>query len=674
MKFLYSLLTLLCCTGLALAQAPTNNPVEDLYPGQYGWTNDLAWATVFDITTYGGAGDSLTDNLAAFNLARDAAFAAGGGVVYFPPGVYVFSDHIFLRQGVVLRGATPANTVAHDPSFELPSRLVFPKYEFVKAGNGTPDSTAFKTIRSMSPNTDGNLGLVYLDVNRATIYFATKFGAQRYIDAAKNYIGTNKNILILGIRSNNAAVIRDTAIVQNGLGANVPTGQQNGWQRMPNRFIGNLNIEVSENCLIANSRFNDRITDDFSQSGYKLSSGTVVGDTAGTWFRYSDKSAIFLNTQMPDLTYWAADSAKAPFWFRPGNVVRDNWIYRTKRDGIQASGNGLLIKNNIVEDNPVKSLALSPTGTGIGQGFDYNGNRSIWIRGGNNVVVEDNRVTGHQQRSGNYASNDGEGIVADNQGSIINGLLVRNNDITCNWAGVYDVPMLQNILYIKNTVRPNNTSSQVGMLLVSKLGGYEGRNWCKTCIMDSNDIVRTGPARGINWDLESSPNLYIMNNRQVSPTGTIMTGGFIKVTSRETAPPRSLPLVEVYEGCNQGLTADPSSSVVWLAPPSCINSVLDSVQTQIVIASNLLPAAFGTGQRVSFSVYPNPAQREINLGFATQHYGLKQWEILAADGRSIRQSANPSKTISLDGMASGPYVLRVQLGNGSWASTRLIKR
>lgn len=51
-------------------------------------------ARVFDVKQYGALGDGATNDLAAINAAASAANAAGGGIVFFPPGTYVVSNVI----------------------------------------------------------------------------------------------------------------------------------------------------------------------------------------------------------------------------------------------------------------------------------------------------------------------------------------------------------------------------------------------------------------------------------------------------------------------------------------------------------------------------------------------------------------------------------------------------
>ena len=49
------------------------------------------FADVYNVLDYGAVGDGVTDDRAAVQSAHDAAEAAGGGVVFYPPGTYLFA-------------------------------------------------------------------------------------------------------------------------------------------------------------------------------------------------------------------------------------------------------------------------------------------------------------------------------------------------------------------------------------------------------------------------------------------------------------------------------------------------------------------------------------------------------------------------------------------------------
>ena len=49
---------------------------------------------VFNVKAYGAVGDGVTDDTAAVNAAFAAAYAAGGGVVYFPAGTYLIAGSL----------------------------------------------------------------------------------------------------------------------------------------------------------------------------------------------------------------------------------------------------------------------------------------------------------------------------------------------------------------------------------------------------------------------------------------------------------------------------------------------------------------------------------------------------------------------------------------------------
>ncbi len=69
-----------------------------------------------DITSYGAVGDGKTGNTRPIQKAINAASEAGGGTVYFPPGVYL-SGTIYLRNKVTLN-LSPAATLLGSTNLE----------------------------------------------------------------------------------------------------------------------------------------------------------------------------------------------------------------------------------------------------------------------------------------------------------------------------------------------------------------------------------------------------------------------------------------------------------------------------------------------------------------------------------------------------------------------------
>ena len=245
--------------GSLVCGSPSSGPTDNLIHTRYGsdaytWTDEIRWRCVYNINDFKGRTD-----LERFNRARDAAAKRGGGVVYFPAGIYRFSDSLYLKNGVVLRGETPADPDAKASTYRPLSQLLFPKYEPSQSGNGTPNQTAFKKIRTTSPNTDRSIGLVNLDINRAGIYLLSDTGQ-----------GRNQNIVVYGVRSNNVADPIN----------NVPDlNFQSPWLRYSDSFAANIGITAYANVLVSNNRLNDAVTDNYDQPNYQIASlvdGSVI--------------------------------------------------------------------------------------------------------------------------------------------------------------------------------------------------------------------------------------------------------------------------------------------------------------------------------------------------------------------------------------------------------------
>jgi hypothetical protein len=98
------------------AVLPRNNPAAAL---QIAWTSRLAWERVLDVMTQPGATWEQR-----FEAAQARLAAEGGGVVFFPPGEYVFTDSLRLKSGIILRGADPRERLrAADKDYTLPTRF-----------------------------------------------------------------------------------------------------------------------------------------------------------------------------------------------------------------------------------------------------------------------------------------------------------------------------------------------------------------------------------------------------------------------------------------------------------------------------------------------------------------------------------------------------------------------
>jgi len=107
-----------------------------------GWLN---------VTDFGAVGDGKTDNTAAFQKALDAAAERRGGVVYAPPGNYLFRGHLNVPDAVTLRGvweSVPAHNGIRDRGLPKPTdngTTLLPT-----EGAGSEEGPAFITLHTDS--------------------------------------------------------------------------------------------------------------------------------------------------------------------------------------------------------------------------------------------------------------------------------------------------------------------------------------------------------------------------------------------------------------------------------------------------------------------------------------------------------------------------------------------
>ena len=419
----------------SMSGGETDNPIANYYDtNAYTWTKEIRWDCVYNINDFSG---KTVDK--QWQKARDTAVNAGGGVVYFPAGTYEFQDNLYLKNGVILRGETPRNRNAKSSNYAPLTKLVFPEYKPQLSGNGTDNQTAFKQIITTSPRQDSNIGLINLDLNRVGIELG------KYVDQTEN-----KNILVFGVRSNNVAQ-SDPQVPDLSF--------QQPWFRYSYRFAANIRINAYQNILVANNRLNDAVTDNYEQPGYQVKS--IQGDTVITYqegnkvpFNYTNHYGIVVNRSKDGGFQPGAKPNQEPGLFRSGVVIRDNWVYKTMRVGISASGQGLVVQDNEISDKQGKQWWTDPTGLKEPRGAVTLENRAIDWSGWDVQVTGNNyQVYRHRIMDTPYLSVDGEGILVQEccGGTTVKGANISNNQGNA-YIGIYKIPEVENVVIANNNL------------------------------------------------------------------------------------------------------------------------------------------------------------------------------------------------------------------------------
>ena len=79
---------------------------------------------IFDVRCFGANGEDQVDDFDAIRDARDAVNAAGGGVLFFPPGTFIVSDTIELGPDTIVIGWGAASVLLAKPNVPAFSMLL----------------------------------------------------------------------------------------------------------------------------------------------------------------------------------------------------------------------------------------------------------------------------------------------------------------------------------------------------------------------------------------------------------------------------------------------------------------------------------------------------------------------------------------------------------------------
>jgi pimeloyl-ACP methyl ester carboxylesterase len=326
-----------CCFCYSQSHSSLSNPVAGLPKGST-WLSHINWKRVVNAESV----PKLVDENNHIDSAILAQIMAGlstahGGVVYFPKGTYYLNFSLPLYNGVVVRGDEPENDDKGVDSLKnWPTKFIFPKLvtnAHFQVITGESITTFIpKIIFNAQPNA-GIIGLVNVDINRASIIIACDKNqtVQRSQLAPAKY--TDTNVLLAGLRVNNAV----------WLDASIPTkyqvANQHPDQRWPDKEKGSINITNVNSCLIANCTVNDAPNENFLQNDYILDDGMRLDGTQAR-FRFSDHPGIKIS---PASTTVA--------------LIKNRVFVNVGNEAIIAkTGNNIKEQSFIINDEPNKTI------------------------------------------------------------------------------------------------------------------------------------------------------------------------------------------------------------------------------------------------------------------------------------------------------------------------------
>ena len=90
----------------AIADDPAASAAGEVLPSDWNAAHIVTGAmSVFNVADFGAVGNGVSDDTTEIQAALDAANAAGGGVVWVPPGTYKISNSLIVYSNTHVRGA-----------------------------------------------------------------------------------------------------------------------------------------------------------------------------------------------------------------------------------------------------------------------------------------------------------------------------------------------------------------------------------------------------------------------------------------------------------------------------------------------------------------------------------------------------------------------------------------
>jgi hypothetical protein len=426
------------------ADPPTDNPIATFYSGPEGypaWTDDIRWSKVINMKTYTNG----KNHYERFVNACQDLNKTGGGVLYYPAGLYKFTDKrgkgLELPPGVVIRGDAPpaGRNSAGEGNLDPPTRLEFPLRD--RGGVKVPDDWSLLTVQvpeGKFVRDVGPIGVAWVHLVGATIAFGPDVEWNKTwgkadsllgktikeswvlheptgthpIDAlaggGKKYQGGARGRFVFGCKLEDAAVLDDFS--DPGYGAN-------GFHTQ--RYCARV-VAYGSRVLVANNSL------PHSGKGFSYRQRTTASrgekDQSPVQFDYGKTIGIDVNKE---LLAYAARGGTCPGYFEEGVVVRDNHVYNHGHTGYSVSGKWVTVVRNKNERSFLDASRGVVTLDGWAAADKESDNRSrAFDLAGRNVWVDGN----HFNNTGSQPGNDGEGVI----GRAANGTPIYSWAITHN--------------------------------------------------------------------------------------------------------------------------------------------------------------------------------------------------------------------------------------------------
>jgi hypothetical protein len=556
--------------GIGAADTPTDNPVATFYAGDEGypaWTASIRWSNVVDMKSYAKG----KNDFERFEAARDEVARQGGGVLYYPAGIYDFKDApsdgphgrgLMLRSGVVIRGEAPSgNPLARHGRLELTTKFVFAYRN--RAGGEVPRDWSLiglcpepgQRVRDVN-----NVGICWVDLSGAAVFFGfdsnwgpawrsaegwqsklakpgwagrkadgthpkDPFAGGPHEDNGGKYLGAGHGRLVFGCVLRDACVPNDC--LDQGFG---PSGF------FVERFVGRLSVYGSR-VMVANNLL-PKPTKVFKYQQKTLARRQEKEAKVRTvMFDYGMTMGIDINK---DLLGQVRQKGTVPGYFEEGVLVRDNYVWNHGNKGFNISGGWAVVQDN---HNERTFLASGDDVYGVGGGWtltmdgymvsnatDDNLARAFDMAG-RNLWIDRNSYN----NTGSTPGNDGEGILCQlHGGTHVHSWAVTHNDGSGKpgYIGAWNVDCLGLLIAWNKTP----TAPWTGAVVFSK-------DHLADCAFVANSLRgcpdRAKPPRDLanrtdlNWPLLDNPPGAVKAPRDVK--AQLYEGDGVKITWTDAA-------------------------------------------------------------------------------------------------------------------------------------------